>query len=279
MNLLVAIDTESQLPVATKVFPGFMVDKKDFLEFVRPLENIKGKLFIMDKGFYSAENIKYLLANKASYIMPVASNAESYKEAVKPKQGRISQFIYSASHKTDLVEYREAECTGKRTIFFRNISEKEKLTKAYLEKLEDGAKGFTKEGLKKLEKDAGVIVLETSLNQNAKEVYSLYKSRWTIETYYDRLKNGLNFEELNLSEYGIIQGVAFVMMLAGRIDRRILDAAKTVKKTRKDLVRTMSSLKLMDNGKTATVCNSKEEHLAIAKQLGVSFDTSKKCLS
>ena len=54
----------------------------------------------------------------------------------------------------------------------------------------------------------------------------------------------MDFSELNLSEYGMVQAVAFVMLLAGRIDQRILSAAKSVRKSGKDLVRLMSALKL-----------------------------------
>lgn len=40
------------------------------------------------------------------------------------------------------------------------------------------------------------------------------------------------------------------MLLAGRIDQRILSAEKIVRKSSKVLVRPMSALKLYDNGKS-----------------------------
>ena len=48
-----------------------------------------------------------------------------------------------------------------------------------------------------------MILLETDLKgKGAEEIYASYKSRWSIETYYNRLKNGIDFEALNLlSEY------------------------------------------------------------------------------
>ena len=65
-----------------------------------------------------------------------------------------------------------------------------------------------------------------------------------IESYYERIEHSMEFSELNLSEYGIVQAVEFVMLLAGSIDQRILSAAKSVGKSSKDLVRLMSALKL-----------------------------------
>ena len=48
-----------------------------------------------------------------------------------------------------------------------------------------------------------MILLETDLKgKGAEEIYASYKSRWSIETYYNRLKNGIDLEALNLlSEY------------------------------------------------------------------------------
>ena len=44
---------------------------------------------------------------EANYIMPLSSNLESYRNAIKPARGRNAQFLYSASSRTDLVEYHE----------------------------------------------------------------------------------------------------------------------------------------------------------------------------
>ena len=88
----------------------------------------------------------------------------------------------------------------------------------------------------------------------------------------------MEFSELNLSEYGIVQAVEFVMLLAGSIDQRILSAAKSVWKSGKDLVRIMSALKLYDNGKSCIICNAKKEHFTLAEKLNLSYDTAKKCL-
>jgi transposase len=280
MNLLVALDVDTHLPLATKAFPGYMVDKSDFLEFVEPLGSMEKKLFIMDSGFYSEENINYIVSGKADYIMPLSSNLTAYKEASGPFKGRNAQLLFSTAKKTDLVEYHEVTSSKpkRRVIFFQNMTEREKLLKEYVKKIEEGSKGHTWERLEGLKRTFGVIVLETSLGGEAKDIYGCYKTRWRIETYYDRIKNDIDFTELNLSEYGMIQGVAFVMLLAGRIDQRILAAAKKINKGGKELIRLMGALKLFDNGKSVSVCNTKKEHIEIANTLGLSFDTSSKCL-
>ena len=77
---------------------------------------------------------------------------------------------------------------------------------------------------------------------------------------------------------GPCPGGAFVILLAGRIDSRILKDAKRLKMTRKELVSFMKFLKLTDNGKTVTIHNRKKRHTEVAEFLGLSFDTSFKCL-
>ena len=128
-------------------------------------------------------------------------------------------------------------------------------------------------------KKYGVILLETNLKEKgAGEVYCHYKNRWSIETYYDRLKNGIDFESLNIDDWALMQGVSFVMLLAGRIDSRILKDAKKLKMTRRKLVSFMKFLKLTDNGKDVSIHNGKKRHTEVAELLGLSFDTTLKCL-
>ena len=75
-----------------------------------------------------------------------------------------------------------------------------------------------------------------------------------------------------------MQGVSFVMLLAGRIDSRILKDAKRLKMKRKELVFFMKFLKLTDNGKDVSIHNRKKRHTEVAELLGLSFDTTLKCL-
>lgn len=280
MNLMVAMDVNARIPLATRVFPGYMVDKKDFTDFMGHVGDVSGKLFIMDSGFNSEENRKYLKDKKAEYLMPVPSGRSDCSAAFRARKGRMAQFIYTAGrNRSDIVEYRQTDKDdGTKTVFYRNLSEKERLSKAYLEGIEEGKPGYTQEKYDRQSCYFGTIVLETNSSKEPKELYSIYKSRWAIETYYDRLKNGMDFTELGLSDYGLIQGISFVMLLAGRIDACILEAARKVNMTRKELVRLMSGLKLLDKDKLVSIENMKKEHNAVAEKLGFSYDVNRKCL-
>lgn len=44
---------------------------------------------------------------------------------------------------------------------------------------------------------------------------TIINSRWSIEIYYDRLKNGISFKEFNIDDYALMQGLVLIMLLAG----------------------------------------------------------------
>ena len=99
-----------------------------------------------------------------------------------------------------------------------------------------------------------------------------------IETFYDRQKNGIDFESLNIDRWALIQGVAFVMLLAGRIGSRIIQDAKRLKMTRKDLVSLMKFLKLIDTGKYVTIHNRKKSHTEMTGLLRLPLNNIIRCL-
>lgn len=119
-------------------------------------------------------------------------------------------FFYKKEKKTDLVKYRTYKINNRKVIYYKNISEAERLSKKYLEAIENGSKGYTMEKYNSLVDGFGVIVLITNLtDEDAKTIYERYryKNRWSIETYYDRLKNVTGFKELNVDDWATMQGV------------------------------------------------------------------------
>lgn len=280
MNLMVALDIKTLEPIATQVFPGYSLDKTNFIPFCDTIGNISDKIILIDMGFFSLDNLKYIEEKKGYYVIPVSENRIEYKEISKNKRGRLAQFLYHKNNKIDTVEYKEKTIDGRKIIYYKNISEAEKLSSLYLLNLENCKPGYSMEEYNNQYESFGVIVLETNLDKTPKEIYELYKSRWSIESYYDRLKNGIHFESLNLDDYAVTQGLAFVMMIAGRIDAKIYDAAKKVKLTRKELIQLMKYLKLYDDGKNnIKVLNVKKQHQQVLSNLNILLDATKKCLS
>ena len=88
---------------------------------------------------------------------------------------------------------------------------------SYLKCIKNKVEGYTDEGLEKAEMSFGVIVLETTHSGQPEDIYSLYKRRWRIETFYDYLKHQMDFNALGVQDWAKLQGLSFMMMLASLI--------------------------------------------------------------
>ena len=157
-----------------------------------------------------------------TYIMPVCSQTNSYKEAMKRGPGRLKAFTYTHREgihtEEDLVEYRiSSESSGTRVIYYRNMKQVMVQKNSYLKCIKDKVEGYTEEGLEKAEMSFGVIVLETTHSGTPEEIYCLYKRRWHIETFYDYLKHQMDFNALGVHDWAKLQGLSFMMMLASLI--------------------------------------------------------------
>ena len=279
MNLVTAIDVDTGLPFASRMYPGYMLDKSSFSDFMAEIGEITGKCILIDMGFSAKENLKMIEDKGGFFIIPVPKNHSSHKEITKKKPGRLSEFLYSGGGRSDLVEYREKADGNRRVIYYVNRSEAERLCRAYRHGLDAGKKGYTEEKYLKEKDDYGVIVLTTNRKDlDAKQVYEHYKKRWKIETFYDRLKNGLDFSGLNIDDHAMIQGLSFCMLIAGRIDARLLTAAKKLGYTRNSLIGLMKYLKVTDDENGVKLHNKKKDHDAVLEKLGISLSMTEKCL-
>ena len=223
---------------------------------------------------------------EAFYVIPLSENMLMYKDAEKDVVSlgggdKLQEyFFYKKGKKTDLVKYKTYKVNNRKVIYYKNISEAERLSKRYLDEIESGSKGHTMEKYNELVDGFGVIVLITNLTEeDAKTVYERYKNRWSIETYYDRLKNVIGFKELNIDDWAVMQGLAFVMLLAGRIDARLSEAAKKVKLSKKKLLSLAAFLKMTDIDGKITIHNLKKEHDEVFEKLAISMSTTSRCLS
>lgn len=66
----------------------------------------------------------------------------------------------------------------------------------YIKKMEAGVSGCSEEGLAESEKYFGLFLLETNnMDASCEEVFCKYKERWSIETYYNYVRNDADFKD------------------------------------------------------------------------------------
>jgi hypothetical protein len=90
--------------------------------------------------------------------------------------------------------------------------------------------GYTQEHYEKYCDWWGVYVLQDTTGQAASAVYSDYKSRWSIETYNNYIKNDADFNDLKNQDYYCAHGFDFIMLVTGLIHSRLNEAVKSMGK-------------------------------------------------
>ena len=277
VNLLTAFDTINCRPVAMRMFDGSKNDKASVKELIDDVL-IEKCLYLMDRGFQCDEVKQKIASVHGTYIMPVCSLTNSYKEAMKRGPGRLKAFTYTHREgihtEEDLVEYRIAsESSGTRVIYYRNMKQAMEQKNSYLKCIKNKVEGYTDEGLEKAEMSFGVIVLETTHSGQPEDIYSLYKRRWRIETFYDYLKHQMDFNALGVQDWAKLQGLSFMMMLAslirGACQLRLKD--NKLNMSMRDVLSISSSVKLIRRSDKWFIEVASKKERELFKSLNVSL--------
>lgn len=262
INVLMAYDINTSRPVLSRVYCGGTLDKisvKDLIE----RKNLHSILFIVDKGFYSKENIDLFSSNDNHYIIPLYSNHKKYKQITSSNKME-GLFVFERSKRRSTVEYHEETINGRTIIFYRDLSQNALESTDYLSKVEEGK--YTMESYLEKKESFGTIVLESNLNESAEEIYRLYKKRWMIETFYDYYKNRLDVNTLHLNDYYKTQGLSFVMLITSLIYSEFTKNIKKekIKESVQSILINSRFLKLhKDNKGKWRIENINQKHLKI----------------
>lgn len=230
INLLMAYDINTGKPLLSRMYEGASPDKVSIKEIFERYF-LKEILFIVDRGFYSNDNINLFSSNGNKYIIPLSPNLVSYKKAVE-ELSFDKMFVYEKSKKRSVIEYKEIinEIGGTKIIVFRDSSQNMIEQQDYLKNMGKDSKRYTKEKFMKVKDFFGIIVLETNcMDKSAEEIFSLYKKRWKIETYFNYFKNNIDYKGLHVEDYYMAQGLSFIMLIEGLIHSEMAKAISILK--------------------------------------------------
>ncbi|MDY0290173.1 MAG: transposase [Sphaerochaeta sp.] len=247
VNLLMAYDIETGQPVLSKLYPGGKLDKTSVKDLMGSFA-FTGKLVIVDRLFYSLENLRLFTSNGNHYIIPLSENLLEYK-AVKDNLDYKRSFIYRTKKKMHPIFYWEAETAGKdgsRVILYKDMNRSAEEEAAFGKRI-GTSKSYTPERLELLKGTFGLFILKTSLsNDTAEEIFCLYKKRWGIQRYYDLVKNRDEFKALCFSDYYMRGGLAFIILITGQIEEAFRSACPKISgKTPDDILRDARGVKIM----------------------------------
>ena len=269
VNLLMAYDVNTGVPLLSRVFEGALSDKLSVKDLVNEVE-IRDMLFIVDRGFYSASNLELFSQNGNSYIIPVPNSNQITKSAVADLFF-TKRFVYKKEKKATVIEFKEIVDGTSRVLVFRDLNESAEEQANYLRYVELGHASYTLEKFEEIKDLLGVTVLQTNLyDKTPQEIYELYKKRWKIETYFNYFKNTADYNALHLPDYYKTQGLAFIMLVEALVHhdfQESLKASELKGKTIRDCLLDARLIKIHKRNDTWQICNAKKSVLALFEQL------------
>ena len=137
--------------------------------------------------------------------------------------------------------------------------------------MELGRKGYTQEKFEQSKEVFGVYVLHSNSAKSAEEVFTGYKKRWGIETFYQYLKNSADFNDLMIQDYYKEQGLSFIMLITGQIRQKMIAAVKSLNNnaiSTNDILLIARCMKMERRGNSWNLKNARKRDLHMLKQLG-----------
>jgi transposase len=195
-------------PTFMRVIPGSI---RDVTALVGTMEmaGIEKCVVILDKGFYSLDNIKKLRSKHLSFIMPLRRNSSLIPEAgefmgVFTYEGRPIKYWSSVG---GVYTYEDP--------VLRMEEERD-----YLRKIEEGKS--SKRSYMDDSTNFGKIHLLSDLNDNPESIYRLYKKREYVEYAFNVFKNDLETDRSYLRDERMLFTYLFLNFLSLNIHFRIL---------------------------------------------------------
>jgi transposase len=203
INLALLCSADSGFPTMIRSVPGSVKDIMTLSNTIKEMD-IKGKVLILDRGFFSEEVIRTLSEAKIDYVIPTRRNSHYYDIQVNLEEHfryhrRLIECGRSMSGKIYLYKYLDLDL-------------KLEETKTLYQRLDEGKieKCEFDEKLKR----AGTILILSSKELPVKEMYELYKKRDHVEKHFDNYKNVLDADRLYLQDDESVFGHVFISFLS-----------------------------------------------------------------
>lgn len=212
ISIIVAYDIKSGEPIAHKIYPGNMLDKTAFEDFLKTFPSDK-YFCLADKGFNDTLSKEKIVAMNSNYIIPLKRNDVIAKECIK-------EIKHILDVKDDNVLYGTLVKDNKYYYAFRNIYDEEIEKKAYLANALKNDR-FSNDNYNKKLDVFGTIIFESNKELTPLEVYSAYEERWNIEVNFNFYKNIIMLDKVSVQDDTSIIGSEFINFISSIISCKV----------------------------------------------------------
>lgn len=232
LEILLMWGTSNKRPGFMKLLPGATHSAKALSNTIWE-SGLQEVIAIMDKGFYSQDNIDFLEDANIQYAMALKRDLPIIKHSTHLK---YKDYFHYKKHAQ---WYRSMDLGDGRTVYHyldKSLADKEE--SAYLAMVEEGE--ATKTNYNRLKRRFGTLSIITDTGLPAKDVYHLYKERREIEYAFEAFKKTLDADVTWMRTRESLQGYLFVHFIALHLYSQVLDHLK-----RKDLLERYSVLDIL----------------------------------
>lgn len=189
ISILYAFDLDAMEPVFSKCYPGNMLDRTIYSDFIKE-SKIKKGIIVGDKGFSSdAAQEEFQNNSELHYLNPIKRNAKQIEQHQMPEFNKVLKGY-------EEVTSSKEKCIGKSKLLYsyRDARQATKEEHAWLERNKKN-KSYSVEEWRKKQRTFGTIVLESALGLDVETTFKAYKSRWEIELVMRYYKMSCGFGE------------------------------------------------------------------------------------
>ena len=251
INMGMYYGEKSGLPLYYRIYPGSISDKTHLKHMVSDncfIENQKAR-FVMDRGFYSAENLQYLVSEGCRFVIALPRSLKYCAELIRKHRGELidhSQYrlgnglpygkafdvtelgfrmrvhLYYSPEKAvleseslyELLDRQERELSMMEEPPDRNLRYDRYF---HINRARDGKLGYIRNYKaidEQLAQGGFFLIAETDFKKTSGEILELYRRRDVVEKSFDDLKNELDMKRLRCHGSETAQGKTFVAFLA-----------------------------------------------------------------
>ena len=260
LNMGMYYGEDSALPLYYRLYPGSIPDKAHLRYMAEDTGVISCKKakFVMDRGFYSADNLQYLTDKGCCFVIALPGSLKYVKELIEKHGAEIinrseyklgADMLYGKAYEvTELgfrmrvhLYYDPLKAANDSSALFREIEKQEaelrEMKEAPDRKLhydkyfyinvssKDGSLSFKRnaDAIDAALRQCGYFVIaDTDFKKTSAEILCIYRRRDVIEKSFDNLKNELDMNRLHIHSEAAAEGKTFVAFLALVIRSQLL---------------------------------------------------------
>jgi len=208
-NLLYIYSAQLVQPVFYKILPGNIKDVRGFKIALQEAA-IKDAIVIADKGFYSKENVEFLMQEELRFIIPLKRDSKLVDYSKLDK--KINNYF---KFEERYIWYEIYTVENLSLYLFKDEKLEVQEQKDYLDRIETLPEKYSKEGFLARVGIFGTIAMLSNVEgQDAAKVYTSYKSRNSIEVMFDGFKNILHADKTYMQNEDALEGYMLVNHIA-----------------------------------------------------------------